>query len=499
MPEYLRALIVILVLATVVFAFAKAPACAVASTTIDFERRRNLWFAITITTFVASDYWIYIGLVAVLLFFVVPREKSKLALYFFILFAVPSIPKEIKGVGIRFFFTIDYHRLLALLVLLPAFLSLRKQKDTERFGYAISDKLIAIYWVYQLILSIDGNTLSNLLRISVFYPFLGIFLPYYVASRSIKSVEGFRDVLMSFVVAALVLGAIGVFEFVRGWLLYFPLEQSLGANWSLSRYLRRGEELRAIASTGQAIVLGYLLMVALGFYLYVKKLISSARIWQLGMVLLVAGLMSPLSRGPWVGAAMTILLVMLTGPNLGRRILQFVLISATVIPVLLATQIGGEIIDYLPWIGAVEANTVNYRENLASQAMVVISKNPFFGVPSYMQSYELQDLAIGSGFIDIVNTYLGIGMAQGLIGLCLFLGVFVSVIFSIAKAMKSLDSKNDERYLLGQVLLSVLIGILFTIGTVSSISIIPVIYWSVAGLGVAYVRMIDRANNLRKH
>jgi hypothetical protein len=91
MPEHLRALIVILVLATVVFAFAKAPACALTSTTGDFERRRNLWFAITLTAFLAHNFWIYVIVVAALLIFALPREPNKLAM-FFLLFAVPAIP-----------------------------------------------------------------------------------------------------------------------------------------------------------------------------------------------------------------------------------------------------------------------------------------------------------------------------------------------------------------------------------------------------------------------
>ena len=59
--------------------------------------------------------------------------------------------------------------------------------------------------------------------------------------------------------------------------------------------------------------------------------------------------------------------------------------------------------------------------------------------------------------------------------------------------MRSLADRNDELYLLGQVLFSTLLGILVIIMTVSSISVIPVIYWSVAGLGVAYARMLALA------
>ncbi|HEU4644015.1 MAG TPA: hypothetical protein VFS80_00440, partial [Burkholderiales bacterium] len=146
MPEHIRALIVILALASVVFVFAKGPATAMAMTPGDFARRRNLWFAITLAAFLAHNFWVYIVATAALLLFALPRESNKLAMFFFLLFTVPAISDEISGLGvIQHFFAIHYYRLLALAVLLPAFLSLRAQPDVERFGRTLPDKLIAGY------------------------------------------------------------------------------------------------------------------------------------------------------------------------------------------------------------------------------------------------------------------------------------------------------------------------------------------------------------------
>ena len=58
MPEHLRALIVILVLATTVFAFAHRPACTITKVG-DYTRRRNLWFALTLAAFLAYNFWVY--------------------------------------------------------------------------------------------------------------------------------------------------------------------------------------------------------------------------------------------------------------------------------------------------------------------------------------------------------------------------------------------------------------------------------------------------------
>src|SRR6266568_2946820 len=123
MPEYLKALVVILVLATVVFAFAKAPVCSIVSTAGDFERRRNLWFGLTLVVFLAHNFWIYIIAAAALLSLAASRESNKLAMFFFLLFAVPPIEAPISGLGlVENLFTINYPRLLALTVLVPAFL-----------------------------------------------------------------------------------------------------------------------------------------------------------------------------------------------------------------------------------------------------------------------------------------------------------------------------------------------------------------------------------------
>jgi O-antigen ligase len=495
MPEHLRALVVILVLATVVFAFAKAPACALVSTTGDFKRRRNLWFGITLAAFLAHNFWIYIVVAAVLLLFALPRELNKLAMFFFVLFAVPPIDAQITGLGvINQFFSINYLRLLALVVLLPAFLSLRGQPDAERFGRTLPDKFIAGYLVLNLVLQLTVDTFTNTLRNGVFYAFLEIFLPYYVASRSLKNLQRFREAMMAFVVAAMVLSVIGAFEMVRHWLLYSTLGDVLGARWSLGNYLERGENLlRAQGTTGHPIALGYVMAVAMGFILYLRKSVPNPTAWGLGLVLLTAGLIAPLSRGPWVGAAAILLVFVATGPSPGLSFAKLGLLCVIILPVLLATPAGDTIIDHLPFIGTIQAENVTYRQQVLEISIQVIMQNPVFGAVDARYSLAMQELRQGQGIIDVVNTYLGVGLGSGLVGLSLFSGFFIAVAVGIFKGMRNLADRNDERYLLGRALSSTLLGILVIIFTVSSISVIPVIYWSVAGLGVAYARMLALA------
>ena len=122
--------------------------------------------------------------------------------------------------------------------------------------------------------------------------------------------------------------------------------------------------------------------------------------------------------------------------------------------------------------------------------MIVIRRNPWFGSVNFLDTPEMQALMGGQGIIDVVNTYISITLDSGLVGLGLFVGFFALVIIGVYRAMRSLPDKDSEERLLGRALLAILFAILTIILTVSSITFIPIVYWSVAGMGVAYAQMI---------
>lgn len=124
--------------------------------------------------------------------------------------------------------------------------------------------------------------------------------------------------------------------------------------------------------------------------------------------------------------------------------------------------------------------------------MQVIMQNPFFGAFDYFYSPQMQDLKQGrnGGIIDLVNSYMAIGLTSGLVGLSLFSGFFITIAVGIFKGIRNLSDKHNELHSLGQGLLCTLLGIMLIIFTASSIGLIPVIYWSVAGLGVAYAKIV---------
>jgi O-antigen ligase len=138
----------------------------------------------------------------------------------------------------------------------------------------------------------------------------------------------------------------------------------------------------------------------------------------------------------------------------------------------------------------VDAENLTYRVRLLDTFVKLIGEKPFFGAYDFMLRPEMQDLRTGEGIIDVVNTYVGIGFSSGLVGLSIFVGLFVTIAVGILRAAGRARHDADAN-LLGQALLATLLGILVMISAVASITVIPVIYWAVAGLGVGYARMAE--------
>ncbi len=492
MPEHFRALIVILFLATIVFAFAHRSACAITESE-DFARRRNLWLALTLAAFLAQNFLVYSLIATLLLIYSNSREYNPPALFFSLMFVLPVATVQVPGMGlVNYLFDLSHLRILALIILLPVFFSLRQKNDNLSFGRSGPDKALTAYLVLTIILSLLREpSVTNTFR-QAFYLFIDIFLPYYVISRSLKNLQSFRDALASFVLAIMVLAALAVFEFSKHWLLYSSLLTALDLKEGMTGYLGRDGMLRVSASAGQPIVLGYIMAVGVGLYLFLQRYIQQKLMLRSGVVLLTAGLIVPLSRGPWIGTALLVLVFIATGRNPARRLMGMALMGMLALPLFAMLPGGERVINLLPFVGTTEKENIDYRENLITNSMIVIQRNPWFGSIDFLETPEMEAMRQGQGIIDIVNSYIAVTLKTGFVGLGLFVGFFALTLFGIFRAMRSIPDRGSEEHLLGRALLATLVGILTTIFTVSSISYIPIVYWSVAGLGVAYAQMVQR-------
>ncbi len=497
MPIHIRALIVVLFLSIIVFAFARKPTATLINQA-DFTRRRNLWLGLTTVAFVSPNFWVFTLAAGALLLFFRSREPNPVALFFLVLFIVPTGGLPISGMGvINYLFELSYQRLVVLLILFPAFLAIASRNTKLPFGRTTPDKLLALYIILSIALFLRQTTITDTLR-QGFYQFIDVFLPYYVISRSLQNTNHFRDALLSLVLAIMLLAMIASFEVAKHWMLYNPLERIFDFTQGRSGYGARAGLVRATASVGP-IPLGYLMTIGIGFYLYLQQFIRSKFNRRIGFLLLLCGLLASISRGPWVGAALLFCVFSVIGPNKKSRISKLLIAGLLAFTLASILPGGQKFLDLLPYIGAEsEQATITYRERLLDNSLIVIKRHPWFGSVDYLETPEMEAMRQGQHIIDIVNTYIEVALARGIVGFSLFTGFFMVICWGVYKYSKRIPDQTSEEALLGRSLLATLAGILVIIFTVSSISIIPLVYWSVGGIGAAYINMMARLESAKQ-
>ncbi len=492
MPEHLKALVVIITLAGLVFLLAEKPICSTGVAVADYRRRRNLWFVVTLIAFLTHNFWLCALLTSAVVFVSMSRERNPLALYVTLLFAVPPYDQMIPGFGIlESLFSLNHVRLINLVILLPVAWRLFCARSTANSGaLKVCDVMVAAYLGYVFLQQLGGFSLTGALR-GAFYSLVDIWVPYYAFSRGLRSLEQFRDVAAAFVVAVAVMAPLGAFEAAKGWLLYDGLRTALGLPPpDIAVYIYRGDgPLRANVTAGNSIVFGYIAMVAIALLVAVYGRIRPTSMAMMSALALGLALLSSLSRGPWVGAAVAVVVGLSIGPGAGRRVGWLAAGGSLAFVALLVSPLGGRIIDYLPFVGTVDEGSVHYRQRLFDVSMLVFRQNPVWGSFDYIANPLMEEMRQGQGIIDIVNSYLAIALAHGAVGLLLFAGPFLLAGAGCWSTHRQFALRDQDGDAVGRALIAALVGVLVTIATVSSISVVPTVYWLVLGMCVAYVRL----------
>ena len=491
MPEYLRALVIILGLSIPLLLLLKRPVFDFPIAAEDFSRRRNLWLAITVVAFVAHSFWVYAFVTGAMLFQTRRREHNAMALYLFLLYALPPFSVAIKGLGpIEQIFGLSHMRLLSLFVLLPAWLALRRQTESSGFGRFWADRFMLGYLLYQLVLNFSGNTFTNAIRQGVLYSFTDIYLPYMVASRSLRTLARFRDAIASLAIAACIMGLLGVFETAKGWLLYSTLDDVLGVSFGMGNYLGRGEiGLRATVTAGHGIAFGYIMAISLMLYTALKFSMRNSTAWWVGAAFMAMGLLVGLSRGPWMGAAGALFFYLFFSANRAQDYTKFAAVAIVLVVALFLSPYQRQVIDVIPFIGSLDSGSVDYRKDLFSVSLLVIKQHPLFGSGNYMDDPLMQQLTQGEGIVDLVNTYVAVALSQGLVGLGLFLGIFLTALGGLYRNWRALQGNDPELRELGRSIMAAMVAMMIIIATSSPILHIPTVYWILSGLCVGCARL----------
>lgn len=491
MREHLVALVYILVIAGACFLVMAKPMTARLMAPDDFARRRNLWIAVTIVTFLAHDYWLAMLVTAIIVGFGSRREQNPVAMYGVLLFAVPKFDMQISGFGvINYLVEMNHPRMLALVLLLPAAWRLAALRKTPTPQLLIPDLLVAAYFGYVFIVNATADTVTGLMRYVV-YSTLDYLLLYYVVTRSLVDQRRLLDVLASFTIGLGIVGVVGGFETMRSWLVYESLRTPLGVPMAtLGSYLLRATEdggyLRAYVTMGHAIALGFTSAVIITWQLALARSYRPKALGVVVMLLPVAGLLASVSRGPWLGCAVALVLGLVVGPGAKQRILWMLGALPLIVAALLILPQGQKFIDLLPFVGTVETGSVSYRTQLIDRAMIVFWQNPIFGSLQYIYSPVLEEMRQGQGIIDIVNSYVGVALPYGAIGLLLFVAPSAYALVMTAVTSRRLARSDPEAEATGRALAVSLLAVLLVIGAVSHYFHIPIMHWLVVSLCVTF-------------
>lgn len=467
--------------------------CPAVIATPDFVRRRNVWLALTLSAFLSHNYWLFLGISTVVLWWAgnPTRERNPMALFFFVMFAVPGFTANLSGFGVvESLFEMTHIRLLTLLILLPAALRLRRDAETNRLGTFASDWFLMGYLLLAVMHQVTFLPFTQAIR-GTFYVVVDALIVFYVASRSVNTFPALRETVASYCVALLIIVPIAVFEFGKSWLLYSTLDGALGLSWSGSQYLGREGLLRATGPAGHSLVLGYALAVALGLWFCLQRTLKPLA-WWMGVFALSIGLIAPVSRGPWVGALLIVLAAVAIGRGAGSRVVKLLLAGVIGFVAVAMSPYADKLMGFMPFIGTVDSSNVSYRELLLEVSLRVIRENPLFGRPDFLSNPLMEQLRQGQGIIDLVNSYLAVALYSGLVGLFLFVGVFASTMLPLINAIRRAGRLSLEVEAAGRAIFAVLIGVVMMIATVSSIFAIPTIYWAMCALALAYKGMVDR-------
>lgn len=100
----------------------------------------------------------------------------------------------------------------------------------------------------------------------------------------------------------------------------------------------------------------------------------------------------------------------------------------------------------------------------------------------------MEELRQGQGIIDIVNSYVGIMLNTGVIGLAAYLGIFASMLWPLWR-LRGMAAQAPEGARSAASLAATTLGLSFVILTTSSIVVIPQLLYMLAGLGVSCARL----------
>jgi|SRR5579871_1406027 len=493
----LKEFIVVFAIAIVVFRLAKPVLLKFASPQ-DLARRQMVWLCLTATAFFATSFWLFALLAIPLTIWAGRRDSNPCALYLMLLVIIPPIEVPLPMIGMPYLLMMSNFLILSFCIMTPVALRLFRSKDKNReIGLRFTDFCLIAYGLLTAVLYVhtirpDGGlypaTFTDACRRGFVF-FFDVWVPYYAISRASADRAKLVEMMATYSLSCALLAAIGIFEAVRHWYLYGEMAVRLGAPGPGAQYLMRGTSLRAMASTGHAMALAYMLVPAYGFWLYLKNRVSQKRWRYCGTIIFWGGLFAAYTRGAWIGAVLVYFLFAALQPHSTSRIFKATSVAFVMGTFIYFSPLGDKVVSVLPGLGGtVDNDNIIYRERLWHRSWEIIQHSPFFGDQEAM--LKMADVRQGEGKVDLINAYAGILLDNGFVGLALFASFILSALYIAWLGMRGAGTRDDDLPLIGAGLVACIIGMLLMFANGNFGGGPAQVFYVLAAFGVGYGSMV---------
>ena len=453
------------------------------------------WFGLTFLLFLLPSGALFLLLAATLVLGLRAAGADPMVLWLFLIGAVPTGGLALYDLpfGINYLFTFTFAILLSLVIAIPMLFA--ADRRTPGRGAGVIDVLFGMGALMMMVLTVrEVPNLTSWLR-AVFVLTVSMVLPYLAASRRMPSVASIEQAVRALVSSHVPMAMIGLLAAVVGWAIYDYPEARLFQPRAIG-YISRAGLMRSGGPLGGApIVFGTLMMMGAAMALGLRGRFDKT--WQFAAVLgaCCVGLVASVSRGPMVGLALALVAYQISQPKPGRSLARLAVIAPVVLlPFVLFTSTGRTLYTLLPFIGSDSEGTVDYRQQLLENGLIVVGRNPVFGSATFLETPEMQTLIQGQGIIDLVNTYLHWTLQYGLITAAPISAALLLAGAKTFRLCRRLDPQDEAALRwrrLGGGLFAAQVGLVVTLATVSLDLLLSFMTWLFLGLQVAYLRTVN--------
>lgn len=383
--------------------------------------------------------------------------STRIALFFGLAFTLSFFQGFALNPGVNLG-GLSHPRILSLCILLPMYFTMKPEASMRKF-HAI-DIAVLMFFFWQVIVDSLTSNVTSIMR-TILWTFLDYIIPYIVIRRFISN---YSLVFTAITFALLSQALVGAAEAILKWHVHTDIERLAGFSEQLNAmYKFRYGILRAQASYMNPLIFALFANMSFlcAFILYLKTGLKVPKTYSKLMAFAALGfsILGTLSSGSRAGVigSFLILFVMLAAMWAIRRKSdpKKLLVGGFVLSLVIVFSTGG---DYI-------RENFDYRARLFEIGTQIMMEEPILGLRSPQTDPRMASLKQGEGIVDIVNTYLLIGLQFGFPGLILFVYAIFGGLNRLYFCMRETE---DEKLTMGLFCFACLFILAFNLATTSA-------------------------------